>query len=619
MLSFLTLKIGADIAGLQKDLQKATGHLGGFGKQINTIGRSIASAFAIQQVASFALEVSRLAGEAEAVRAAFERLPNSTKLMRDLRDATGGTVSELDLMKRAVQASNFDISLAALPKLLQFATLRAQQTGQSVDYLVDSIVTGIGRKSKLILDNLGISAVQLNEALGDTAIGAASIGQVADAVGKIIDKNLDSMNGFMDTNSTKLQKLAASWTNLKVAIGDAANGTGVLGSSISALSASMDLLSSRQLSFWEKMSAMGGGPGAAASAMLEKLRREQEQINREQTKQETIIRNVDKAFVKFKGNIDEFAKAISPDHPLRGAFLEEFKKRITAANEVQVETLETLKNKQKELIQQFESETSVNNTAELKQIGDKIIAYQDQIDKLEALKKAEKATASMDWDRQFSIFKPKAFNPTDGIKTITDTGSLSKVSNAGISALDGLNKALKINSNEFDLWLSGVNAALQQAAERITLDFAPLIHNALSGIGQALGGAISGSQKLGDALLGVLGGVLVQLGEMILAAGLATEAFKKSLQSLNGIAAIGAGVALIAMGSAIAGSIKGLGDSAGSSHRSAGGSGGGRSNMGNLGSNGLEIQLGGEFRVQGADLVYIFNRQNQLNGRTRRG
>ena len=156
-------------------------------------------AFGAKELASAAIELSRISGEAEGVKNAFDRLPKSVQLMTDLKAATGGTVSELELMKRAVQASNFDISLEALPKLLEFATLRAQQTGQSVDYLVDSIVMGIGRKSKLILDNLGISAVALGAKLHGVSAEASSVGEVARAVGEIAQESLANMAGFADT------------------------------------------------------------------------------------------------------------------------------------------------------------------------------------------------------------------------------------------------------------------------------------------------------------------------------------------------------------------------------------------------------------------------------------
>jgi hypothetical protein len=147
------------------------------------------------------------------------------------------------------------------------------------------------------------------------------------------------------------------------------------------------------------------------------------------------------------------------------------------------------------------------------------------------------------------------------------------------------------------------------------ISFGSVVNSALSGLGQALGSAISGSQDLGSALLGVLGSVLVQLGEMILAAGIGVEAFKASLESLQGPVAIAAGIALIALGSALSSSISGLGSNPTSSSSAA--SGGGRSNkIGGLGTNGFEIKVGGEFRIKGRDLVYIVDRNEQLNSRT---
>jgi hypothetical protein len=242
VLAKMAVQISANTAEFNKALTSTSNNLKNFTGGIQKIAGTIGIAFGVQQVAAFGLEVSKLAGQAEAVEAAFRRLSDSETLMKRLKEATGGTVSELELMKRAVMASNFDISLEALPRLLEFATLRAQQTGQSVDYLVDSIVTGIGRKSKLILDNLGISAAQLSQELKGVSTEASTVGEVAEAVGRIAEKNLANMAGFSENAATKLQRLSASWENLKVAIGQAANGTGALGTSLNFLNGILENL-----------------------------------------------------------------------------------------------------------------------------------------------------------------------------------------------------------------------------------------------------------------------------------------------------------------------------------------------------------------------------------------
>ena len=97
------------------------------------------------------------------MRLAFERL-NQPGLLDRLKEATHGTVSEVELMKQAIKFENFKLPLEDLATYLAFAQQKAKDTGESVDYMVNSITTGLGRQSKQILDNLGISAAELTKA-----------------------------------------------------------------------------------------------------------------------------------------------------------------------------------------------------------------------------------------------------------------------------------------------------------------------------------------------------------------------------------------------------------------------------------------------------------------------
>lgn len=81
-----------------------------------------------------------------------------------------------------------------------------------------------------------------------------------------------------------------------------------------------------------------------------------------------------------------------------------------------------------------------------------------------------------------------------------------------------------------------------------------------------------------SALMQPFANTAKQLGEMLVAQGVAVEVFKKSLDNLQGAPAIAAGMALIAISSAISSGLKSLGASAGSSassSASAGSSGAG--------------------------------------------
>ena len=173
----IDFKIGADL----KQFRSAMGNIdhslkrlsGGFG----ALGGVIGATFAVDAIRQFVSESVNLAAQAEGVKAAFDRM-NNPQLLDNLRKATAGTVDDLKLMQTAVQAKNFRIPMDVLAKGLEFAQRRAQETGQSVDYMVDSFVTGLGRKSVMILDNLGISASELKEKMADG-------GSMADAVGQI--------------------------------------------------------------------------------------------------------------------------------------------------------------------------------------------------------------------------------------------------------------------------------------------------------------------------------------------------------------------------------------------------------------------------------------------------
>lgn len=137
---------------------------------------------AAAKVKDFVAEGIRVAESADGITHAFRNL-DQPGLLDNLRRATKGTVNDVELMKAAVKAKDFRIPLEDLGKYLSFAQLKAQQTGQSLDYMVDSIVTGLGRKSPMILDNLGLSAAEISEKTKET-------GDFMKAVASIVENNL---------------------------------------------------------------------------------------------------------------------------------------------------------------------------------------------------------------------------------------------------------------------------------------------------------------------------------------------------------------------------------------------------------------------------------------------
>ena len=208
----IDFKIGADL----KQFRGAMGNIdhslrklsGGFG----ALGGVIGASFAIDIIQQFAAESIELASKMEGVEAAFNRL-NDPNLLDNLRKATAGTVDDLKLMQTAVKAENFRIPMDTLAKGLEFAQRRAQATGESVDYMVDSFVTGLGRESVKILDNLGISTIELQAKTKE-------LGSMAAAVGAIMDEEFEKVGERVTTTSMKVDQQRASVTNLKTEIGE---------------------------------------------------------------------------------------------------------------------------------------------------------------------------------------------------------------------------------------------------------------------------------------------------------------------------------------------------------------------------------------------------------------
>lgn len=203
-----------------------------FGQVYTAIKLFIAAGLA-RELVNMSLSAATLTGNIEGVERAFMRaFPGGKAILLDLRESTRGAVSDFELMQRTLQATNLGVSVEHLAVLFEFAATRAQQTGESVDYLVDSIVRGIGRKSILVLDNLGLSATRLREQFNGAAIASKSVAEVTEGVAEIARVELAKMGGFLETSATQVSQLGVSWKGLREEIAAAMtadDGGGIVG------------------------------------------------------------------------------------------------------------------------------------------------------------------------------------------------------------------------------------------------------------------------------------------------------------------------------------------------------------------------------------------------------
>ena len=225
------VRMRADVSNYDANIAKARKTLDGFRQDNLTLGgimnqtsKSIVAAAA--QYASFAAVLGTVASgfseaiskgiemssEAEGVSKAFNRL-NQPGLLDNLRQATHGTINDLELMKQAVKFDNFNLSLEQMGTFLSFAQQQAKDTGQDVNYLVDSIVTGLGRKSLPILDNLGLSATEIRERMKET-------GDMTQAVADIIKDRMEAAGGYVETAADRAAQAQAKLDNAMKELGD---------------------------------------------------------------------------------------------------------------------------------------------------------------------------------------------------------------------------------------------------------------------------------------------------------------------------------------------------------------------------------------------------------------
>jgi hypothetical protein len=115
-----------------------------------------------------------------------------------------------------VKFDNFNLSLDQMGTMLAFAQQQAKDTGQDVNYLVDSIVTGLGRKSLPILDNLGLSATEIRERMKET-------GDMTQAVADIIQERMEAAGGYVETAADRAAQAQARLDNAMKELGDTMN------------------------------------------------------------------------------------------------------------------------------------------------------------------------------------------------------------------------------------------------------------------------------------------------------------------------------------------------------------------------------------------------------------
>ena len=620
------VRLGLKSDEFSKGIKQSEGQLSSFKGVVGKIGGAIAGAFTVDKIVQFTKEAYKLAGQAQGVYNAFSRL-NRPGLLNDLKEATRGTTDELQLMQTAVRASNFKIPLDQLATYLRFATDRAIETGESVDYLVNSLVLGIGRKSPLILDNLSISTVRLREELAKT-------GDMAKAVGNIIEEEMKKGGDAIETSAVKTQKLGAAWKDFMVAVGDsgAVKSTGnIITDTLTSITRAMsDLIKSGKSSSIAMGSGMLGGIlgpilGPVA-AIFGGTKAAESAIKGQRSKQNKIDAEVEKAAKLAKEWADSVTTIEEAEKKLSLAQYSYFSsgKEREAVIAALKEKIKTIKAQEQEKIAREQTEKGIKAQIEaLEELRaqeanpEKRAAYTSEIESLK--KRLELMTStntvvkgSIDYIIQQIEAQEKLYHSTN-IQSVRDMAAAKKEELEAAKALleitekdrkrrdrilkegdiasgystqgmggsfwlkrveekNKLEKNLASYSFDPTLYKDKIQQFKEQAAEvdQVANSIHQTITNTMVSSFQALADGLAGISDMdaGQAiasLLKPLADTAITAGTIIMTTGEAIESLKKSLFGFNGISAIAAGAILVGIGVAARAGLSAIASSGGSS------------------------------------------------------
>lgn len=587
------------------EAKKTSSKSGGIG-MLNTAFRRLAAygaaGIAIAGVKRFATDAVKMASSLEGVERAFKNVTFASDVsLESLRKATGGAVSDIKLMQQTVQASNFKLPLEGLGKLFEFARVRAQQTGESVEYLTNSIVLGIGRKSPLILDNLGITMVRLKEAMGQTAKSTMTVAQLMEAVSKVAEEETEVLKGLGLTTATtkeQMDSLTASYTNFKASLGEEVVSSSWWDNLMKGIDAFMDRLNLKtsirniqrdlgledldKLAFAKEIgateaigkkavSAGTGGMGVMVEAVTSdiKLMERALQVFQEKTNEAISYVNekfgdLDTSSLRAMAKSGDFANLIEgavPNEALRGLYLDAFNKLIEQ------------KDKAKSAVD--EVTYSIENFKNSLSASDEIEANWEKILGLTTLSEMVRGEASME-----SLIADMS-KLADNLGLTVEQydvliGSLRELENRYIALKKARADAAKPQELIEQTYKEVEEYGFNMPAEKADTFLPPnedleRFRGLMLGISQAFMQGIQSGQSFGDIMKGVFNQLLAQLTSLVATAALlsilfpaagggggAFKSFLKLGATNGGGGGIGGGLL-----NAIFGDKKGLGQTAG--------------------------------------------------------
>ena len=222
-----------------------------------SVAKGAIAALAVGKLAQISMEFAKLGAEVSATSDAFNGLAAASgqagdELLGGLKEGSLGAISNFEGMRQANKGLLLGLPLteARMKELGQVSVALGQAMGRTADEGLSDMITGFGRGSAAILDNLGI----MIDADGVYEIWADTLGKSADELTDLEKKHavfqtglaaalikVDEMGGVQANTNTQIQAFSASLQDAKTDSAEAATKTLLYQDAISGLNHAMGM------------------------------------------------------------------------------------------------------------------------------------------------------------------------------------------------------------------------------------------------------------------------------------------------------------------------------------------------------------------------------------------
>ena len=235
----LLIQITGKDKGAKRELDKTKRSVKGLGTEVSAMKAAFVAAGATmsihfaKQLAETAWEMGRVGAEALRMEESFDKLAGridttGDALLRSLKSAADGTVSDMELMKTTagLLASGIQTSTGDITDAMEIARLKAQQFGLTTTEAYDRMVTGARKFSVEMLDEIGINLraesvyKRKADAMG-VAVKALTDAQKAESLWQAIladgRAEIEQYGGAVDDMATDIERATVAIENAKLA------------------------------------------------------------------------------------------------------------------------------------------------------------------------------------------------------------------------------------------------------------------------------------------------------------------------------------------------------------------------------------------------------------------